>query len=358
MVSIIFLETVIFLVLFLIHQSILDEFRPNLTSTAKDSPPDLHYRNIDRDYYNDNEQEWATNLQEKSLNMEDGKEDNNRTKEINYKIIYNNKTSNKIEQDVNELNLDGAVNNKMNYSYTGDGAINSTVVEAEEGVKASDNGTLKDGLKALNRTTEKVGFGLVNGSCVNETEFNVSNAKLIETVEKIDDSQTLVPSGTFIPPYAESSINFKNSKFLIDNSPSDREFTDEATTESNIITQLIKDVENGNSDNEIDNNDSTKDYKDKNKLKELPSQLESQSETNDLLSSDNDGEHVSSPFMSTSSVDFSSILLIAEKSVDGKKTSKQKSSTAHKAGVPDFTKSNGGYIEFLIEYLGLSHYLE
>ena len=339
MISTISLETVIILVFLLIHGSILNKFLPNLTSIAEDSTPDFHYGNIDKDYYNDGDNEaldWATDLKEKSLNMKEKEEHINRTNEINNGTA---KTVNNIEHDMNELNLDATISNEMNYSHGMDKAINSTIqnsfVEAvKEGVKASTNDTLNDDLKPLNGTTDKVDCVLVNGSCDNETEFNVSEAKLPHFAEKIDTLSRIVPSTTSVPANAESSSNFKNSKFLIENSPSDEENVEEATTESNIITQLAKDVDD-ESDNEIDNNSSEDDNKRMSKE----------------LTSDIDGEQFTSPssssgfITSTSSVDFSSILLNAENSVD-KKTSKQKGSIAHKSGVPDFTKSNGKYWHF------------
>ena len=337
MISNISVESVIIFLLMLIRQSILDEPLPNLTSTVKDSTTEYpHYGNTDKDYHND---DIIGKLQVETINIKG----NNTVKEIN-ETINNDKTS-EAEKVVKELKLDEHIEIVENYSRV----LNKTSPDSNSMKDAADklgslkNGTVHHKLKTKNETTENKTncFSANNTFCDNDTKKSInSSIQLPNIPKKIDNLLENIPSTTTVPQITEGtsigSHTFEGDGSLFLN--------EEVTTESDITTQLVKHIEDVSS-SDITKSESSNDGE-KYSLKDTDPELEGQSEfMNGVSSNTADGQSTSpsSGFStSTSSVDFSSVLLQVD-SVAHKKPSKQKGSSAHKAEVPDFTKSNGRY---------------
>ena len=317
------MESVIILLLMLIHQSILDELFPNLTSSAKDSTTEYPvHGNTNRDYHNDYN---GGALQVEAINIKG----NNTFEEINK--TTNDVKANEAEKVVRQLKFDEPIKIVENYSRV----LNKTSQDSNSVKVIADKlGSLKNGtvhykLKTKNETTEnKTDCVLANNTfCDNDTE----TVQLPDILEKIDNLMENIPTTTTDPQITEGP-SIGSHKF------------EEATTESDIITQLVKHIE------DISNIDITKSESsndgEKYSSKDTDPELEGQSEFMNGVSSNTADSQSTSPSSgfstSTSSVDFSSILLQVD-SVAHKKPPEQKGSLAHKAEVPDFTKSNGMY---------------
>ena len=338
MISYIFVESVIILLLLLIRQSILDELLPNLTSTAKDStteyPP---YRNINKDYHTDGIGDAiGGKLPNETINVKG----NNTVEEIN-KTINVDKTS-EAENVVSELKFDAPIKIVENYSrvFNETSLDSNSVKHVADKLESLKNDTVHYELKAKNETTENKTDCLLSNNkfCDNDTKKLLNSSIQLPDIPKIIENLVeSIPSTTTVPPITEGpstdSLKFEGDGSFFLNK--------ETTTESDIVTQLIKHIGNGIIKSESSNEDGKYNSKDTNP------QLEGQLELINGASSNTADRHSTSPSSgfstTTSSVDFSSILLQVD-SVAHKKPPKQGGSTAHKADVPDFTKSNGRYL--------------
>ena len=307
MISNISVESVIILLLMLIRQSILNELLPNLTFTAKDSTTEYpHHGNTDKDYHND---DIIGNLQVETINIKG----NNTVEEIN--ITINDDKTSEAENSVRELKFGEPIKIVENYSRV----LNKTWPDSNSVKDVADKlGSLK------NETTEnKMDCVSANNTfCVNDTKKSInSSIQLPDIPKKIDNLLENIPSITTVPPITEGtsigSHTFEGDGSLFLN--------EEVTTESDIITQLVKHVDDVSS-RDITKSESSNDGE-KYSPKDMNPELEDQSEfMNGVSSNTADGQSTSpsSGFStSTSSVDFSSILLqvdsVAHKSHQNRK---------------------------------------
>ena len=345
MISNISVESVIILLLLLIHQSILDELLPNLTTIAKDSTTEYpHYGNIDKDYHSGDISgaidDYRGKLQVETIDIKG----NNTVEEINKTINYDK--TNEAEEVVSELEFDDPIKIVENYSRV----LNETLLDSNSVNHVADkleslkNDTVNYKLKRKDEITKNKTDCLLSNNkfCDNDTKKHInSSIQLPDIPKKIDNflesiySTITAPSSTEEPSIDSQKFEGDDSFFL----------NEESTTESDIITQLIKHIEDDVGGNDITKTESLSGgEKYMYSSKDTNSQLEGQSEYMNGVSSNTADRHsTSSPSgfsTSTSSVDFSSILLQVD-SVAHKKTPKQKNSSPHKADVPDFTKSNG-----------------
>ena len=341
MISNISVESVIILLLLLIHQSILDELLPNLTTIAKDSTTEYpHYGNIDKDYHSGDISgaidDYRGKLQVETVDIKG----NNTGEEIN-KASNDDKT-NEAEEVVSESKIDEPIKIVQNYSRV----LNETLLDSNSADKLESlkNDTVNYELKTKDEITKNKTDCLSSNNkfCDNDTKKHInSSIQLPDIPKKIDNFLESIPS-TITTPSSTEEPSIDSQKFKGDGPF----FLNEAsTTESDIITLLIQHIEDDVSGNDITKTESSNDgEKYMYSSKDSNSQLEGQSEYMNGVSSNTADKHsTSSPSgfsTSTSSVDFSSILPQVD-SVAHKKTPKQKNSSPHKADVPDFTKSNG-----------------
>ena len=333
MISNISVESVIILLLLLIHQSILDELLPNLTTIAKDSTTEYpHYGNIDKDYHSGDISgaidDYRGKLQVETIDIKG----NNTVEEINKTINYDK--TNEAEEVVSELEFDDPIKIVENYSRV----LNETLLDSNSVNHVADK------LESLKNDTVNYKLKRKDEITKNKTDCLLSNNKFCD-----NDTKKHINSSIQLPDIPKKIDNFLESIYSTITAPSSTDdsffLNEESTTESDIITQLIKHIEDDVGGNDITKTESLNGgEKYMYSSKDTNSQLEGQSEYMNGVSSNTADRHsTSSPSgfsTSTSSVDFSSILLQVD-SVAHKKTPKQKNSSPHKADVPDFTKSNG-----------------